>query len=402
MLSARGKVILAGDFNARHGQLSVKKAHERGFAKLLQLLCQLSIASNIDEHTHHHNSESQRTVIDYIICSSEITQQMKNDSNRRKQPTGTVFMSVFGHRLIWAQFDKLLPPMHQSIVTRYKSQLLDDESTKEDFQEAICNQLGDLNVQIAQSRRNRQRAISPDNAAAKIKGAIVNAARSILGVKQANGRKGHSWWSTKLAKQRAKMIEVLKHVSRSARSNVSLVPRSIQLLECDDKFKQKRSEFRKSIREAKRNYWCGVMEDINKDPNINRVFGLARALCHKRHEIQVAPEKLQSFWSNIWAARPLPAQERYIQEIEELLSRPESVTLLDEDDEQLLRPFTAFEVKKAAKLFGRHKAADFDGIDNEMLAALPDEAFSALAATFNELWSASAYPEAWRDGRLVF
>ncbi len=449
-LSKIGRVIIAGDFNAEvvHNELFPKDKGQSSsssttttttspYSPVFMTFVEshsLNIATDPTLKTHRLNLQSMPTSIDHILYSGDVIKTMNS-----------VPPLEIGHAPLHVVFSTLSLSAPELPPIRFKSQqLIKSRIASRNFKEAVR---GKLTMELTSrnlmmSKRHAAAAaakkkdegvdsgdednveflkpVSIDELAEILQKSVLSVAEEKLGVARGK-RNGLPWWNDKVERALHRRREVKKKIRVNPRS---VVPSFVRRLEYQKEVEMVEREWRKAVRKAKRKHWKESMLSLNtEDPDASRLFGLARALSNRRKTLLVSDESMANFWQSIWSHRPLPNEEEVGKENDEMMMMLEEKTVTaimptavsggsdDEEEEEemtsgLCDPISREEVRDAATRLSRGKAADWHGIDNEILSNLPRPAYQMIGEILNVILRGKpgtvAYPKCWGDGRLVF
>jgi hypothetical protein len=112
------------------------------------------------------------------------------------------------------------------------------------------------------------------------------------------------------------------------------------------------------------------------------------------------PAAVTRLWSSLWSSKDEESERAAYEEW-----RRDDAHFNewkgDAASDAFLAECTAQEVRAAALSFKDFKAADKDGLINEVLKVLPNKVLTKLAAEFTKMFRGDAYPKEWTDAFVV-
>jgi hypothetical protein len=318
-----------------------------------------------------HVRGASRSLIDYLIFPEAVI------------VTGVrveALASTDGHRLVSAQLSDLVP------------------LRKKNLKRVRINAPTAPLVAEFQSRLESALDADPNATLGSITRSIVQSARTVFGLKK-RARRGDDidmpvWWSDELDLILQRKRELLRapFLTESESSELNALTKQL----------------RKLSRLRSREYWNRVCLRLGQEIRQGGPEGRAawRALGKllkprvKAVIAEPAPAKVTQLWSSLWSSKD---EEDERAEYDAWRKRDDYFAEWrgDAASEAFLAECTAQEVREAAESFKDHKAADKDGMINEVLKVLPDRVLSLLAVEFTKMLRGDAYPKEWTEAFVV-
>jgi hypothetical protein len=226
---------------------------------------------------------------------------------------------------------------------------------------------------------------------------IVKVANDTVGLKQSK-KSGDSslplWWTDELTqlttrkKQLLNMASLTKALDEELR-DISTRMSHLMRTRTREHYHRLDAELSDSIRTHK-----GLTRDTA------RTFRSLLTSQRAAPTVQPTPDDNLKFWSDIFAPKDQPGEK---EQLANWCADPANFPVpTDPLVVELLAPFTAEELAARARPLPKHKAADYDGVSNEFISALPLTAFATLAPHFTALLvSGEIYPSEWVRGITV-
>jgi hypothetical protein len=374
--STLGDVGVLGDFNSHIAMHSSNRLKCKRAKLLCPLLEEFGLTPrNRHEITHKRKADPTGSIIDYVCLQTSIHSK------------GTRLARVFaeeGHRLVAVCADKVLP--HR--VKNMKRKRFDLAKLKEI--EGISAQYKERISQFVEA--------NPNAGASQLSTAIIGSATEVLGYlspsKPSMDKAMPEWWTNE--------ITLLVSEKRTILRKQVLSPSdSAQINHLTAKIK-------KLTRIRSRSHWKMLLLHLGTEARSQG--GLSRSSWRTLHTILQgrsappnegpSPEANEKLWSNIWANKD-DTEERAAYETWKAKATVFPPPL-DDIDKALLAPFSVDELHRVLNTLPDHKAADNDGMVNELLKILPDLALEAFSKSFTEFLTCSfAYPENWTIANVI-
>lgn len=210
----------------------------------------------------------------------------------------------------------------------------------------------------------------------KLSGLISKACNKVFPKKTKNARNPIYWWCDEVSQKRK---ECLKHRRAAVRANKR--NNDSEKSECQEKFRESRAALKKSIKEAKRNAWTKVLNEIDTD-----IWGKGYQIVTRRitaptisltdeQQTEIAEKLFPTHPCSVWAKLPFNSSE---------------VPL-----------FTSEELLKAAKRLKEKKAPGPDGIPAEIVKIVVREHTQLCVDVLNHTLLKGEYPTEWKVAKLV-
>jgi hypothetical protein len=380
-MKAIGHVVIMGDFNAPINLSSKKSVRHSALTELIKT-CELKSPNIHSIPTHMLNLNSPRVAIDHFLCSSGIEMSRFSVLD---------CLDGVGHHLIRLKMH-YKPTAPAPPRTRYSSRRLAETRVKEEFTTFIETSLVGEKWTIE--------SVDDINRVANDLAAIVKTAASAVVGTPHPRKNNYPWWNLELRRLSAELDAARK----TFRSNMLLARSTPANL--DDMLgviRRLQRDMRDQIHVAKKTFWDQKLSEFNSSTGSNLraisrefwdfVYSIRKPLVQR---CLVSPQALADFWGALWSHKDLPNQRGLMVEYTTAMSAIDDDNVNDCDD------CTVEEIKLIIGQLPNGKAADYIGVDNEMLKALPESFIVILTCLFNVIWRLGSYPEIWRDGLIVF
>lgn len=186
------------------------------------------------------------------------------------------------------------------------------------------------------------------------------------------------WWNGELESIRKEVVILRRRLTRARRSREGL----ISLPDLDNRYKDRKKEFRRKIRASKREYWKNLCAKLDED-----VFGDAYKIVTR--ELRIRPPKVD-----------LTNQKKL--EIASVLfpvATPERRIFVGPEDQG--QAIAEGEIESAAERLKEKRAPGMDGIPAEAVKILVREQMDYVHRMLNNLYSSCSFPQMWKTSRLV-
>ena len=167
------------------------------------------------------------------------------------------------------------------------------------------------------------------------------------------------------------------------------------------RFIEKRRAFRAETRMAKHAVYIQRLESLAecRDPSASSLYRRVRSLKRSLPSVSIPTESLAASWNQVWKAKELPDEDKFLEQIALLHAREPD---LSERDLALCQDFSMGELTSALALCSRGKSPDFLGHDYDALRSLPSEALELFLRICNRLWQTDTIPPQWMEGWIRF
>ena len=186
-----------------------------------------------------------------------------------------------------------------------------------------------------------------------------------------------AWWSPKLSRLKAGLKATRRKLDRYRRKRWRSAHLHNRVAELSD-------EFRRSLKEAERAFWRKKRSELDFSPEkVREAFKLYHQLDRgAKSPIPHTREVMEEAWRGVFSQQPPEeCEEKASQEWLEAEEWYESWV----DDWSAESEITFVELRSAIDKLPRGKATGADGISNEMLQCLSDDAVLALRNVFNSV-----------------
>ncbi|XP_046599987.1 uncharacterized protein LOC124295147 [Neodiprion lecontei] len=351
--TARGKIIVAGDFNAKSPSWGSSKLDARGQA-VTEFLARLDLLPiNVGtEPTWYRESTGSRSVIDITTGSPEVVAEVK------------------GWRVLE---DETLSDHRYLCMDWVPGRRVERKGKWPDGGWMVRK----LNKEAMASsfRKSGTRGTPEDTDAAGLMRRITTACDAAMPkTKPPRGRTALHWWSEEIAQLRRDCLRSRRKVQRE-RARGQGTDASLGIYQAAKK------RLRAEIKASKERCWEELLRTIEEDP-----WGLPYKLITKKLGGTKQPDDPEVI-------------ERVLNEL-----FPVHRTILaprEAGETEPPAPFTEAELKEAAKKLAGGKAPGPDGVPNEALAVAVESDPEAFLKAFNECLRTGRFHDDWKRQRLV-
>lgn len=410
--NSKGKIFVAGDFNARvgirknetervigkHGE---KERNNNG-RKLIEysMMNNLIITNTFYKHKDIHKftrevaSRNERSIIDYILVEKNNRKCVKDIRVRREAEIYSDHYLLVGKIKIRNKTQEIQTEVKtytkkQETIKTYK---LQDRETSRKYEEIIKNKL--------QKEKINPDCITIEQLWEEIKNTIINAAREACGVNRGNKQtKRTAWWNNEIKTQiRLKKKAWQEYLSNKTENKYNT-------------YKEQRTKVKILIKEAREKSWEMFGEKLEKKSKENhklfyRVLKTLRkgkltrttTIQNKQGTIITKEEDIMKRWKEYF-------QELMdVQDVGERGENREKETSLDieeSDKDEINVDITEEELEIALRKMKHGKSPGHDKITTEMIKKMGIEGKNILLTMYNKIFKEEKIPKDWELGQIV-
>lgn len=400
----RGKLIMAGDFNARVGKDADKwkgvigkhgedKQNNNG-TRLLEFCVDnnLLIMNTIFQHKEIHKytremkSRGEKSIIDYIIIEQENKKDLKDCKVRRGYEIGSdhylLLAKIKKNELI--RCEKKVDNIQKEKIRAYK---LRNPEIREKYQKEVTEQIA-----------KRQSIVNDDinESWNTFKELLLRSAKNICGSnKTSNYKKRTAWWNEEIRKE--------------VKEKKKLWKRYLQSKDATDyqNYKSQRTVVKEKIWKAKECSWeeFGKQMEINSKEN-QKMFYRAIKNFQKKPEYILQQIKTKNKEILVEGNQIINRWKEYF---EELLNADKGTKIVNEETKLVMEnretvnsiDITREEIEEAINRIKNAKASGVDEVAPEMVKYIGERGKEELRKLINLCWMKKRIPDEWKTGVIL-
>lgn len=353
-----GKLIIAGDFNAKASEWGMDSTNARG-RKILYMAARLGlVVANQGTTATFRRPGCEGTIPDITFASETLTSSLKE---------WKVLEDYTGSDHQYLTYHIATDTSENSIYSRKGTRRWNVSKLKP------AELLAELDYSISLQQ--------PTNGAqSKVYGTMATITRACeASMPRTRGRarkKEAYWWSEEISQLRRLCLHQRRQYTRARRNGPAY--------ELSQEYKAARKNLKVAIAISKKRKWEDLRTDINRDP-----WGLGYKLVMKKLGGMTAPVNLPARSLKNIVDTLFPTHE---------LGTDVVATIQGNEPVPL---FTDSELKAAARTFKNQKAPGPDGIPAEVLKIIANERPHVILEMYNECLREGIFPEVWKIQQLV-
>lgn len=366
--TARGEVIVAGDFNSKSLDWGSRKTDDRGLA-LVGMLARLDLVVLNEGDSFTFRRRNTGSVIDVTMATNRVARRTSSWKVLEE-------LTLSDHQYIEFFIDnekKITPniagnsshPRGNNMGTRWVLSKLDKSKMEEHIEEAKAKHIPWTSNITECPGKLVDYAISTITEACNI---------SMPKRKSVEGRRRATyWWTAEIAELRKKCLSARRKATRHHEDEA-----------LSREYKQARKTLRIAIKNSKNKCWQELCREVDNDP-----WGLPYQLVTKKLRIR---QKVPGLTDPCW-----------VQQIVEALFPQENTPRrwMEDIGDQHVNLFTLDELHKAGRKIKTGKSPGPDGIPNEILKIILEKWPEMLLEVFNACLNQKLFPEQWKIQKLT-
>lgn len=352
-----GKLIIAGDFNAKASEWGMNTTNSRG-RRILDMTARLGlVVANQGAIATFRRPGCEGTIPDVTFASEALINSLRE----------------------WKVLEDYTASDHQYLSYHIAARTANNHTnSRRGTRRWNVSRLNPVEL-IAELDNAFSLQQPTYDAQSKVDGtmvAITQACEASMPIRSLPRKKEVYWWSDEICQLRQLCLHQRRRYTRARRNGLAT--------EYAQEYKTARKNLKRAIASSKKRKWEELRTDINRDP-----WGLGYKLVMKKlgrvaASVDLSVQTLENVVNTLFPTHDLVAEVR----------------VSTERDDSLI-PFTESELKAAAQTFKNQKAPGPDGIPAEVLKIIVNERPQIMLEMYNECLREGIFPQVWKIQQLV-